>query len=147
MMTPAQRRLRRQWLIILSMIGLSLVFGDFVEAHLVLIRAVVFVCLVIALIVNSRAGGPTGSEMRKMGHERMLEIYESKPWLRIWYVFCVIVLASVAMYAKRNSIDLFHRVGVFRLVILTFGTLFAPLFFVIERERFRQLGEEDDDGI
>ncbi|MFC5498592.1 hypothetical protein ACFPOE_13680 [Caenimonas terrae] len=139
-MTPAQRRLRTNWLIAAAVLLLVLVFGDFVEANAAWLRWVLFAGIVFA----SFGQGRSRSQMARDGNEDLASLVESAPWLKIWFSVWAAVALIGAIYVTRRDVDLFQLVGGIRFFILSFAILVGPALALNERRRFRELGEDRD---
>jgi hypothetical protein len=137
--TSAQKKLQRNWTCLAVAILLSLVFSDFLEANAGWVRWL----LLAGIVVASASGGRSRSKLRGIGRERMVQIFEATPWLKIWFSLCAIGSVGFAMYAVFNSVDVFRLFGL-RFLVLSFVVLLGPFVFVSERERFRKLGEGGD---
>lgn len=139
-MTPAQRRLGTKWIFGALLLCLIFIFNDFLENNAEWLRWVAFAGVVIASLGQSR----TRSEMRAEASADLSDLVESAPWLKIWLSIWAAVFFFGAIYVTRYSVDLLQVFGAFRFLIFSFAVLFGPIVVVIQRQRFKKLGENGD---
>jgi hypothetical protein len=136
-MTRAQRQLRMKWALAALVFCLILIFDDYVEKNAGWLRWIALFAVLAAMAGESRSR----SEMRAESSVALAELIESAPWLKAWFAFWAIACFAGAIYATRNSIDLFSLVGGIRFLLLSFAVLVGPIVVLMQRRRFKELGK------
>jgi hypothetical protein len=138
-MTAAQRTLRTKWLIAGTVFCILVLFNDFMEQSAGWIRWIFLAGAFLAALGEKRSR----SEMRQEASANLESLAESAPWLKAWFAFWAVTFFLGAIYVTRNSIDVFHILGL-RFLLISFALLVGPLAYLGERRRFRELGEVRD---
>ena len=138
-MTIAQVRLRRKWIITGTALFLVLVLSDFIEANAGWLR---WVILASILIVQFRDGRPRSETLRE-GKSNLASLVESAPSLKAWFVFCAALALFGVYYTTHHSVDLVDIFSL-RFIVLSFAVLIGPPIILMERNRYKELGEESD---
>jgi len=96
--------------------------------------------LLVPFAAWGRATADVGVAAEAAGRSRLAEILAEHPLLKIWLGGCAVTFGMGAVYVIREGLDLF---GTFGSIAVPFAVLFAPMVFVMERERFKELGENE----
>lgn len=135
-MNRNQRKFTAMWIGLGAVVLLLVMLDDFVATHASWLRWIAFVGVIIAAARESYSRSETEAE----GRERIADVIASAPWLKVWFSMCAAAAVTLAIYVTRNSIDIVQLVG-FKYLVIALVVVLGPLVFIMERERFSELGK------
>ena len=134
-MSRAQRRLVREWIVIIVFLVVVMA-----AAHYLTPRQLGWArWLILPLILIARMAVPYGEADRR-GRPDFNEIAQEHRWIKWWAALCAIFFLGAAIFVTHSS----YRVAdqdTLTVLFLSFAALLGPMVILIERERFRELKE------